>query len=532
MLIFMKHFALFILFIASHLIASAQNSCSFSDNGSANSYTLNSGDVLCIEAGVFTGTILNLDYNAEIRVANGAVFQPSMMLNVNGLISNKGTVKLMSSNTIGSGFSINNDSGALFQFNVAQIFTDAIAINNHKDAQMDFYTAFDLNNGTTVFNEGVMKMKGAMHIQEGSLLTNEGVIYLTNHLTVSGILFNSGIMKVVGSTTIQNTAFFTNKCSYYGKNTFVNNSPQTENYGYINIYGWDTANCKFINNALFYNGDNGIIQSNDFDNYSNITGTGSFTVQQVSRNFGHFGLDGGGINFYDMSPTGNQIFDVQQVIPDNSVSKIAVNLYETMYISGNCNQMIFPDFLNAPLPVVMTVFETTAPNCIPNIYWKTEEEKNSDYFDIERKSESDYGFKSIARLQASGVSTITHEYNYLDENLPNGKYQYRLKIVDLDGKYNYSRVSYLQVFCGNQEETNVFPNPATDVVNVALQTNADDTYHIAIYDLAGRLVYKNEYSFANGFNQVQIPISQFQNGYYSLLITNNIKTESFKLLKN
>lgn len=95
---------------------------------------------------------------------------------------------------------------------------------------------------------------------------------------------------------------------------------------------------------MFYNGDNGIIQSNDFDNYSNITGTGSFTVQQVSRNFGHFGLDGGGINFYDMSPTGNQIFDVQQVIPDNSVSKIAVNLYDTMYISGNCNQMIFPDF--------------------------------------------------------------------------------------------------------------------------------------------------------------------------------------------
>ena len=69
-----------------------------------------------------------------------------------------------------------------------QIFINLAVSDVQKS--MDFYTAFDLNNGTTVFNEGVMKMKGAMHIQEGSLLTNEGVIYLTNHLTVSGILFN------------------------------------------------------------------------------------------------------------------------------------------------------------------------------------------------------------------------------------------------------------------------------------------------------------------------------------------------------
>ena len=104
--------------------------------------------------------------------------------------------------------------------------------------------------------------------------------------------------------------------------------------------------------------------------------------------------------------------------------------------------------------------------------------------------------------------------------------------MDIDGNYMYSRVSNVQVFCGSTELTNVYPNPATEAVHVALNTNGGDTYYMAVYDVTGRLVYKNAYDFSNGFNTISIPVAHFQNGYYSLLITNNIKTESFKFLNN
>lgn len=527
----MKHFAIILFFIGLFFSSEAQNSCTYSDQGTNNSYALNSGEVLCIESGVFTGTITSFDSDAEIRVSNGAIFQPSSMQNVNGLITNNGIVKLMTSNTIGSNFSVSNDSGAVFQWNVAQVFTDMISVTNHKDAEMVFYTPFDISQGATMLNEGILKVKNNLSVQDGSVLSNEGVIFLTGNLDVSGMLFNSGLMKVTGYTNISSTALFTNKCSYFGKNTFTNGSNLTENYGYMNIYGGEAGNCKFVNNAQFYNDANGIIQSYEFDNNHNIIGSGSFTAQSLSRNFGSFGADGGGINFYDITPSNNQIFDVQQVLPDNSVSKTTMSVYDTTYISANCNQIAFPAFYS-PLPVVITEFETTVPDCIPNLYWKTSQEKNSNYFELERKSEKDIAFHRIASINAAGHSDLELQYTYIDESLPNGNYQYRLKIVDLDGQYAYSRVSNVQVFCGNTGLTNVYPNPASDILNIAFPANGDDTYSIGIYDITGRLVYKNQYEFTNGFNKIKIPVDNLQNGYYSLLITNNVHTESFKFLKN
>ncbi len=527
----MKHFAIILFFIGLFFSSKAQNSCTYSDNGTNGSYALSSGEVLCIESGMFTGSITNFDSDAEIRVSNGAIFQPASMQNVNGLITNKGTVRLLTSNTIGSNFSISNDSGAVFQWNVAQVLTDIISVTNHKDAEMVFYTPLDINYGATMLNEGILKVKNGLSVQDGSVLSNEGVIFLTGNLDVSGMLFNSGVMKVAGYTNISSTGLFTNKCSFFGKNSFTNESNLTENYGYINIYGNEAGNSKFINNAQFFNDANGIIQSFEFDNNNNIIGAGAFTAQSLSRNFGSFGADGGGINFYDITPSNNQIFDVQQVLPDNSVSKTTMSVYDTTYISANCNQIAFPAFYS-PLPVVITQFETTVPNCIPNLYWKTAREKNCDRFELERKSETDIIFHKIASITASGNSDLELEYSYTDENLPNGNYQYRLKIVDLDGQYAYSRVSNVQVFCGNAGATNVYPNPASDVLNIALHTNADDTYHILIHDITGRLVYQNKYGFTNGFNKIAIPVASLQNGYYNVLITNNINTESFKFLKN
>ncbi len=528
----MRYIATFLFLLTNSFALIAQNVCTFSDNGSANSYSLSSGQVLCIESGVFTGSIVNMDYDAEIRVSHGATFQPAVFQNANGMISNKGTVVITFPVAFGSNSSIVNDSDGVFKFNASQIFSSGISIANHKNAQMEFMYAVDIAGGSTLLNEGMLICKQALSIDGGSLLGNEGVICTGGNFTVNGTMYNAGIMKVIGFTQLSANATFVNKCTFYSKFSFTNESNAADNYGYIHIYGNDAINCAFINNASFYNGESGIVQSKTFDNYGNILGSGSFTAQSISRNYGSFGLDGGGINFYDMTPTNNQIFDEQQVLPDNSVSKVAQSVYDTTFVSNNCNQILFPDFLNSPLPVMMSAFEITVPNCIPNLYWKTSKEVNSSYFELQRKSESDFEFNAVAQIAAKGNSDIESEYNYVDENLPNGNYQYRLKIVDIDGNYSFSRVSNVQVFCGSADMTNVYPNPATDVLHVALNTNSGDTYFMAVYDVTGRLVYKNTYEFSNGFNAISIPVAQFQNGYYSLLITNNIKTESFKFLKN
>lgn len=528
----MKHFATLFLLIGLSLLANAQQNCTYTDLGSAATYSLSTGEVLCIESGVFTGQISSFTTGAEIRVAKGAVFQPSVLVNAEGLISNKGTVKLEVASQPGYNFSVVNDSGALFQWLVPQNFTMPVSIVNHRDAEMDFFTAFQLPGGSDLLNEGMLVVKNELTVHNNALLSNEGLIYVWGNLAVSGILFNAGLMKVAGFTNINSDAFFTNKCSFYGKNTWTNESMQTENYGYIDIYGNDAANCKFINNAHFLNDVKGIVQATDFDNHMQISGSGTFTIAQLSRNYGSFGADGGGINFYDMTPSAGQIFDVETVPPHLSVSAAVTGMYDTNYISENCNQMAFPDFINTPLPVLLSTLQVIAPDCIPQIIWKTVQERNSAYFELQRKASSEQQFSTISTITAAGDADAEISYAYTDERLANDNYQYRLKMVDKDGRFAYSRVSSVQLSCGGAASTAVYPNPAIDQLKVSLNANADDTYMLSIYDVTGRRVFNSSYNFSSGLQVINIPVAQWHQGYYTLLLTNNIKTESFKFLKN
>ena len=65
----------------------------------------------------------------------------------------------------------------------------------------------------------------------------------------------------------------------------------------------------FLNQRDLYNDAKGIVQCRDFINTASVTGAGQFLVSGYSSNSGPCGQDGFGINFYDASPNGNQVFD-------------------------------------------------------------------------------------------------------------------------------------------------------------------------------------------------------------------------------
>lgn len=527
----MRNFFTLIIFCFITIGLAAQQNCTISDQGTSDSYNLKAGDVLCIESGVFTGSILEFDSKAQIKINENATFQPSFMSAANGSVFNKGVIKLDNHFTFGEHFSLQNDSNAVVFWNVEQTFLGAIYIENKKFSEMNFSAPLNILSGSSVVNEGVIKMISPLTIEQGALMSNEGVTYLNKKFVCGGTVYNSGVFKVANESLLETDSKFINKCTFYSKNTIVNKSNMTENYGYINVYGKE-GNNQLINYGNLFNYETGIIQVNDFDNFGTLTGAGSFIVFQLSRNYGDVGNDGGGINFYDKTPTNNQIFDVQAEMPDNSVSKIATETYDTTYISNYCNLMVFPDFINMPLPVSLRIFEVSPVQCSVQLRWITDFEKNCSYYAIQRKGDHENDFSTIQTIQAYGNSTEEHSYEYKDEQVQNGTYQYRLKIVDFDGNNAYSKVNYTKVFCGDESTTTLYPNPVSDYLNISLNTNNDDTYYFIIYDLAGRMVYSQSQNFGNGLNTFMISTSQFQNGFYSIVISNNVKTETFKFVKN
>ena len=75
------------------------------------------------------------------------------------------------------------------------------------------------------------------------------------------------------------------------------------------------------------------------------------------------------------------------------------------------------------------------------VSWSTTDEVNASYFDVERSSNSaDFGV--IAKVNASESNNPVHNYSVNDplNNVNSNIVYYRLRIVDKDGKYKYSKI--------------------------------------------------------------------------------------------
>ena len=113
------------------------------------------------------------------------------------------------------------------------------------------------------------------------------------------------------------------------------------------------------------------------------------------------------------------------------------------------------------LPVTWSYFRGQAIKGDAYLTWATESEEDADKFVVERQFEN-ANFADIGELPAAGAGAGA--YTYVDRDLAPGDYFYRLRQVDADGTFAYSRVIGLSV--GGRGRVSVFPNPVGDWLNI------------------------------------------------------------------
>jgi len=104
------------------------------------------------------------------------------------------------------------------------------------------------------------------------------------------------------------------------------------------------------------------------------------------------------------------------------------------------------------------------------ILWTTENEQDYTNFSVERSSDGGVTFVVVNGF----VSNATGTYSSLDKAPPVASDQYRLKIQDLNGAITYSNI--VTLFYGNGNNAiagniSVYPNPASSVINLAINQN-------------------------------------------------------------
>jgi hypothetical protein len=89
---------------------------------------------------------------------------------------------------------------------------------------------------------------------------------------------------------------------------------------------------------------------------------------------------------------------------------------------------------------------------------------------------------------------------------------------EMDGSTLFvDSLSILKEFVGVHEiagggKISVYPNPATDVLNIQL-SKAENKTSVVLYDVRGSVAFKNEYTVLNGKN-ISVPVTQLTKGLY------------------
>jgi pectin methylesterase-like acyl-CoA thioesterase len=192
------------------------------------------------------------------------------------------------------------------------------------------------------------------------------------------------------------------------------------------------------------------------------------------------------------------------------------------------------------LPVEMTSFTAKLNVSSVNIKWTTATEVNNNGFEIEKKitasenTASDW--KTIASIKGNGNSNSPKDYSFDDKNIfATGKYSYRLKQIDKNGNFKYSKEIAVDINIPVEFKLNQnYPNPFNPTTTISFSLPIAVQVSLKLYDVLGKELSSlvNEEKPAGNYN-VEFNASKLSSGLYiyQLRAGNFVQSRKMILMK-
>ena len=152
------------------------------------------------------------------------------------------------------------------------------------------------------------------------------------------------------------------------------------------------------------------------------------------------------------------------------------------------------------MPVELIKFSAKHNGKYVDVTWSTLNEKNNDYFTIEKSSDG-LIFEELAVVNGAGNSTVILNYKVTDQNPITGTSYYRLKQTDYNGQFTYSQIESVKT--GSGLTLSVFPNPVVTgqvaYVNISGISKEKEVL-LVVYDMCGKELHSGVFTVESSVN--------------------------------
>jgi hypothetical protein len=191
------------------------------------------------------------------------------------------------------------------------------------------------------------------------------------------------------------------------------------------------------------------------------------------------------------------------------------------------------------LPVELSSFSASIIGSSVKLNWKTATEINNYGFDVERMSrvngQTSENWKTIGFVNGSGNSNSPKSYSFTDQSISAGKYSYRLKQIDNDGQFEYSKTIEVDFGAPKKFElTQNYPNPFNPSTTIRFNLPEAGNVKLIIYNILGQEIQTlvNEFKEA-GVHTINFNADNLNSGLYiyKLEAGSFIQTRKMTLVK-
>lgn len=218
---------------------------------------------------------------------------------------------------------------------------------------------------------------------------------------------------------------------------------------------------------------------------------------------------------------------IMQDLASNYIGSAVFNSTSPSLVWGQAED--YPVYLRAAaVPVTVMSFTGFEKDNYASLQWKTASEFNNKGFDLE-KSFDGITFNKIAFVAGHRTSTAVNDYRYNERARLSDIQYYRLKQIDLDGKFVYSNTVSIK---GRNNKFDIVSvtNPFDDRINMIFSKDPGSMIGVEVIDVTGRRVFSERVASSGSTLSVRVP--GLSSGAYLLKVLVNQEVYVRKVVKN